>query len=60
MEIPRDRGAWWASASGVARGRRRLKRLSSSRTDSGSRGGLPCLEPVSKNRRGLGLSVLLG
>ena len=61
LEIPRDRGAWWASDYGVARGWTRLKRLSSSsRPDSGSRGGLPCLEPVSKNGRGLGLSVLLG
>ena len=30
LESPRDRGAWWAAVSGVAQGRTRLKRLSSS------------------------------
>ena len=30
LENPRDRGAWWAVAYGVARSRTRLKRLSSS------------------------------
>ena len=29
LENPRDRGAWWASVSGVAQSRTRLKRLSS-------------------------------
>ena len=29
LEIPRDRGAWWAAVSGVAQGWTRLKRLSS-------------------------------
>ena len=28
---PRDRGAWWATVSGVAQSRTRLKRLSSSK-----------------------------
>ena len=31
LENPRDRGAWWAAAYGVAQSRTRLKRLSSSR-----------------------------
>ena len=30
LENPRDRGAWWATISGVAQSRTRLKRLSSS------------------------------
>ena len=30
LENPRDRGAWWAAVCGVAKSRRRLKRLSSS------------------------------
>ena len=30
LENPRDGGAWWAAVSGVAQGRTRLKRLSSS------------------------------
>ena len=30
LENPRDRGAWWAAVYGVAQGRTRLKRLSSS------------------------------
>ena len=30
LENPRDGGAWWAAASGVAQSRTRLKRLSSS------------------------------
>ena len=30
LENPRDRGAWWAAAYGVAQNRTRLKRLSSS------------------------------
>ena len=30
LENPRDRGAWWAAVYGVAQGRRRLKRRSSS------------------------------
>ena len=30
LENPRDRGAWWAAAYGVAQSRTRLKRLSSS------------------------------
>ena len=37
LENPRDRGAWWASVSGVAQSRTRLKQLSSS-----SRLGLWC------------------
>ena len=31
LENPRDGGAWWAAVYGVAQGRTRLKRLSSSR-----------------------------
>ena len=30
LEIPKDRGAWWAAVHGVAQSRTRLKRLSSS------------------------------
>ena len=30
LENPRDGGAWWAAVYGVAQGRTRLKRLSSS------------------------------
>ena len=30
LENPRDEGAWWAAAAGVAQSRTRLKRLSSS------------------------------
>jgi hypothetical protein len=34
LENPRDGGAWWASVYGVAQGRTRLKRLSSSSSSS--------------------------
>ena len=34
LENPRDRGAWWAAVYGVAWGRTRLKRLSSSSSSS--------------------------
>ena len=34
LENPRDRGAWWASVSGVAQSQTRLKRLSSSSSNS--------------------------
>ena len=34
LENPRDRGAWWAAAYGVAQSRTRLKRLSSSSSSS--------------------------
>ena len=34
LENPRDRGAWWASVSGVAQSRTRLKRRSSSSSSS--------------------------
>ena len=34
LENPRDGGAWWASVSGVAQSRTRLKRLSSSSSSS--------------------------
>ena len=37
LENPRDGGAWWAAVYGVAQGRTRLKRLSSS-SSSSSRG----------------------
>ena len=33
LENPRDGGAWWAAIYGVAQGRTRLKRLSSSRSE---------------------------
>ena len=36
LENPRDRGAWWAALYGVAQSRTGLKRLSSSRSCSGS------------------------
>ena len=39
LENPRDRGAWWAAVYGVARSRKRLKRLSSSSSSSSSE---PC------------------
>ena len=39
LENPRDGGAWWAAIYGVAQGRTRLKRLSSS---SRQFLGLPC------------------
>ena len=39
LENPRDGGAWWAAVYGVAQGRTRLKRLSSS-SSSSSRDGL--------------------
>ena len=35
LENPRDGGAWWAAIYGVAQGRTRLKRLSSSSPISG-------------------------
>ena len=49
LENPRDRGAWWAAVYGVARGRTRVKRLSSSsRAICEERNGTPlqysCLE----------------
>ena len=40
LENPRDGGAWWAAVYGVAQGRTRLKRLSSSSSCA------PCLYPV--------------
>ena len=40
LENPRDGGAWWAAVCGVAQGRTRLKRLSSS-----SRKRIPLEEP---------------
>ena len=36
LENPRDGGAWWAAVRGVAQGRTRLKRLSSSSPSPGS------------------------
>ena len=36
LENPRDGGAWWATVSGVAQSRTRLKRLSSSSSSSQS------------------------
>ena len=36
LENPRDGGAWWAAVYGVAQRRTRLKRLSSSNTDTSS------------------------
>src|SRR5574337_754296 len=36
LEIPRDRGAWWAALSGVAQSWTRLKQLSSSSNNSQS------------------------
>ena len=36
LENPRDRGAWWAAAYGVAQSQTRLKRLSSSSSSSSS------------------------
>ena len=35
LENPMDGGAWWAAVYGVAQGRTRLKRLSSSSSSSG-------------------------
>ena len=43
LENPRDGGAWWAAAYGVAQSRTRLKRLSSS--SSSSTGETGCLFP---------------
>ena len=37
LEKPRDGGAWWAAVYGVAQGRTRLKRLSSSSSSSRGR-----------------------
>ena len=37
LENPRDRGAWWAAAYGVAQSRTRLKQHSSSSSSSSSR-----------------------
>ena len=42
LENPRDGGAWWAAAYGIAQSRKRLKRLSSSSglySCPGARGG---------------------
>ena len=36
LENPRDGGAWWAAISGVAQSRTRLKRFSSSSSNSGN------------------------
>ena len=38
LENPRDGGAWWAAVSGVAQSRTRLKRLSSSSSNSDQKG----------------------
>ena len=40
LENPRDGGAWWAAVYGVAQGRTRLKRLSSSSSNLHRRGSL--------------------
>ena len=37
LENPRDGGAWWAAIYGVAQGRTRLKRLSSSSSSKSKR-----------------------
>ena len=42
LENPRDGGAWWATISGVAQSRTRLKRLSSSSSSSSSSNPLLC------------------
>ena len=41
LENPKDRGAWWASVSGVAQSRTRLKQLSSSSSSRKGKGGVP-------------------
>ena len=40
LENPRDGGAWWAAVYGVAQGRTRLKRLSSSSSSSSRETGV--------------------
>ena len=45
LENPRDRGAWWAAAYGVAQSRARLNRLSSSKVQLGFPGGLAVKNP---------------
>ena len=42
LENPRDGGAWWAAVYGVAQGRTRLKRLSSSSSSSRGAKRLHC------------------
>ena len=42
LENPRDRGAWWAAVYGFAQSRTRLKRLSSSSSNSSS----SCAKPL--------------
>ena len=49
LENPRDGGAWWAAAYGVAQSRTRLQRLSSSSSSSSS--------IVTKWRKALLMSV---
>ena len=51
LEIPRDRGAWWAAVSGVAQSRTRLKRLSSSSWFSSFPGGSVYKESTCRCRR---------
>ena len=55
LENPRDRGAWWATVSGVTQSRTRLKRLSrsSSRQCRGHSSRMKCVgvSPYSLNKR---------
>ena len=43
LENPRDRGAWWATVSGIAQNPTRLKRLNSSSSSSISQAITECL-----------------
>ena len=45
LENPRDGGAWWAAVYGVAQSRTRLKRLSSSSSNTGHL----CILPICKD-----------
>ena len=53
LENPRDGGAWWAAVYGVAQSRTRLKRLSSSSSDS-ELGLAPAGVPIDPGDRALG------
>ena len=46
LENPRDRGAWWAAAYGVAQSQTRLKRLSSSSSSSIQFGSVQSLSRI--------------
>ena len=53
LENPRDRGDWWAAVYGVAQSRTRLKRFSSSSSNSNSLSHLQGIFPTQESNWGI-------